>query len=245
MRRLEIAPAALIFRVIEMRCGPGMTEVGLNIDVIADVVCPWSFLGKRRLDQALASYCGPVQIRWHPFQLNPELPAEGMEFDAYLRERFGGRTRVAAALAQLEALGAEHAIGFDFVALKRVPNTANAHRLMLLARERNSQNELAERLFRAFFEQGRDIGDRDVLVELGADVGLSAPAVRAAFDDDASGKIVAAEEAQARQMGLVATPNYLFNRRVLLPGAAEVDTLLSAFAEAVFPADPQGEPVLH
>ena len=142
-------------------------------------------------------------------------------------------------------LGAENGIHFNFADLKRVPNTLNAHRLMLLGREQDVQSELAEALFRAFFEQGRDIGDPDVLVEIGQQVGLPAEAVKAALGDDTSTKIVAAEEAQARQMGFVATPNYLFNRRVLLPGAADVETLVSAFAEAVFPADEDAAASLH
>ena len=222
-----------------------MTENSLNIDVIADVVCPWSFLGKRRLDRALASYSGPVQIVWHPFQLNPELAAEGMAFDTYLSTRFGGRAQVAEALSQLEALGADNGIRFNFADLKRVPNTVNAHRLMLLARDWNLQNELAEALFRAFFEQGQDIGDVNVLIEIAAGLGLSEAAVRGVLSDDSSLKILAAEEAQARQMGFSATPNYLFNRRVLLPGAAEVDTLLQAVEEAVFPADEAGDSLVH
>ena len=222
-----------------------MTENSLNIDVIADVVCPWSFLGKRRLDRALASYSGPVQIVWHPFQLNPELAPEGMAFDTYLSTRFGGRAQVAEALSQLEALGADNGIRFNFADLKRVPNTVDAHRLMLLARDWNLQNELAEALFRAFFEQGRDIGDVNVLIEIAARLGLSEAAVRGVLSDDSSLKIIAAEEAQARQMGFSATPNYLFNRRVLLPGAAEVDTLLQAVEEAVFPADEAGDPLVH
>ena len=222
-----------------------MAENSLNIDVIADVVCPWSFLGKRRLDRALASYSGPVQIVWHPFQLNPELAPEGMAFDTYLSTRFGGRAQVAEALSQLEALGADNGIRFNFADLKRVPNTVNAHRLMLLARDWNLQNELAEALFRALFEQGRDIGDVNVLVEIAAGLGLSEKAVRGVLSDDNSLKIIAAEEAQARQMGFSATPNYLFNRRVLLPGAAEVDTVLQAVEEAVFPADQAGDLLVH
>lgn len=223
-----------------------MSQVGLNIDVIADVVCPWSFLGKRRLDRALASYTGPVQIVWHPFQLNPDVPAAGVSFDAYLNERFGGRENIAQAMVQLEALGEDNGIHFDFARLERVPNTLLAHRLMLLGRDHERQSELAEVLFRAFFEEGRDIGDLDVLVELAWRVGLPEHLVRTALTDDSGLKIVTAEEAQARQMGFVATPNYLFNRRVLLPGAAEVETLVSAFEQAVFPQDPSGgDPVVH
>ena len=130
-----------------------MAQIGLDIDVIADVACPWSFLGKRRLDRALASYSGPVQIVWQPLQLTPDLPSEGVPFDAYLAERFGSRSQVAAGLEQLTALGAENGIRFNFDALQRVPNTLNAHRLMLLGRDRDVQSELAEVLFRAFFEQ--------------------------------------------------------------------------------------------
>jgi predicted DsbA family dithiol-disulfide isomerase len=217
----------------------------LDIDVIADVVCPWSFLGKRRLDRALNSYSGPVQIAWHPFQLNPDLPAEGVSFDAYLTERFGGRDKVKTALAQLESLGADHDIAFNFAALKKVPNTLGAHRVMVLAKDHGVQNEVAENLFRAFFEQGRDVGDPGVLVELAGDLGLPEQAVRNALADDTSLKIVLAREAEARKMGFVATPNYLFNRRVLLPGAPEVETLLGALAEAVFPADSTGGRSLH
>jgi len=222
-----------------------MSQVGLDIDVIADVVCPWSFLGKRRLDRALGSYSGPVQIVWHPFQLNPDLPAEGVSFDAYLSERFGGRDQIKSALAQLEALGADHDIAFNFAALKRVPNTLAAHRLMVLGKEQGVQNELAEALFRAFFEEGRDVGDTEMLVELAAGVGISEERARSALVDATGLKIVLAREAEARKMGFVATPNYFFNRRILLPGAPEVDTLLGALAEAVFPTDSDSDRSLH
>ena len=142
----------------------------LHVEVVADFVCPFSYIGKRRLDRALESVGGPAEVAWYPFQLNPDMPADGISFESYLKTRFGGRSNIQPVLDQLTAEGREEGIDFNFMMPKRVPNTTAAHQLMHLAATRGAdQTALAETLFSAFFEKGLDIGDQDVLIRLAWD----------------------------------------------------------------------------
>lgn len=224
----------------------GGVEPGqLHIDIVGDWVCPFSYLGKRSLDRALSSYAGPIELTWHPFQLNPELPEEGIGFDAYLEERFGNRANVTPAIKRIEQLGREAGIHFDFDKVKTVPNTLDAHRVMSLARETGQQHALAGRLFRAFFEQGRNIGDRSTLVELGSEVGIGASAVRDALASDDSLKVVLSAENQIRGAGVSGTPAYVFNGRLLVPGAQPARALLEVIDQATFLDADSERPTLH
>lgn len=206
----------------------------LQIDVIADFVCPWSRLGKQRMDAALASVYGPVEVTWYPFQLNPEMPAGGLGLDEYLTSKFGGREAVAPALAQLTATARADGIDFDFDRISRVPNTVDAHRLMKLAAGSETQSRLAAELYDGFFDRGLDIGNRDVLMELAATAGLERERIARTLDDERTREGVLAAEAQARKAGVTGTPNFLVNKRLFVVGAQSTDTLLSAFDRAMF-----------
>lgn len=220
----------------------------LHVEVIADFACPFSYIGKRRLDQALKSVGGPAEIAWFPYQLNPEMPSSGMPFEEYLRSRFGGRANIQPVLDNLAREGREVGIQFAFHSLKTVPNTTAAHRVMYLAeKEGKDQTALAESLFSAFFERGLDIGDSDVLVGLAAKHGLNRDAVLAALANDDLLKAVQSREAQVRGSGLTGVPGFLVNRRLLVVGAQPTDTLLNAFDQAVFGEgnDAVVSPALH
>ena len=210
---------------------------GLNIEVVADLACPVSFLGKRSLDQALTHYEGPSQLVWHPFQLNPDIPAEGTSFERYLTDRFGGRESVEPALQRLTEAGRAAGIRFDFGRLKRVPNTLDAHRVMHYAAESGRQHQLADELFSALFERGEDIGDHSVLIEAGGAVGLDPEQVVAELAKPDTKKIVMAREAEIRKAGIPGIPSYLLNRQLLLPGAQDLKVFLDAFQRMAFPAD--------
>ena len=213
----------------------GPTAATLHVDVIADWVCPWSFLGKRRLDEALASVHGPVQVTWHPFQLNPGMPPEGKDFETYLRDKFGDPVKLAPSLRQLTEQGEKEGINFRFDRIARVPNTIDAHRLMHLAEaEGIDTNDLADRLFRAFFEDGKDISNAAVLTTIGVETGLDASDIRATFDNDDTRRIVLAQEAQMRQNGVESLPGFLINKRLFVVGPQPTEAFVSIFDRAMF-----------
>jgi predicted DsbA family dithiol-disulfide isomerase len=205
----------------------------MTIDVVSDAVCPWCFVGKRRLEAALASAGEPeIVVRWRPFQLDPTIPPEGLERRAYMRAKFRDESRIAEAHARLKALGAEVGIAFDFDAIERAPNTLDAHRLILWAGESGAQDALVERLFSAFFEHGRDIGDRAVLTEIAAACGMDAAEVEARFHGDDDIDAVRAQIAEAQDIGVNGVPFFIFASRLGVSGAQSADVLARAMAQA-------------
>src|SRR6202167_4641297 len=157
----------------------------MNIEILSDVVCPWCYVGKRRLEAALAqSDDAGVAVRWRPFQLDPTIPSQGLDRRAYMRAKFRDDARLAEVHARLRAVGAEVGIEFDFDAISRSPNTLDAHRLIRWAAASGVQEEVVERLFSAYFEHGRDIGNRTALTEIAARSGMDAEAVGRQFAGD-------------------------------------------------------------
>lgn len=207
----------------------------LQVDIIADLVCPWCYLGKRRLDDALLAVGGPSTVSWYPFQLNPAMPLAGMDIEEYLVSRFGNPHELKPALDKLTEVGKSEGINFNFDKVSRIPNTLNAHRVMKLAEtEKVSAPDLAEEFLKGFFESGLDIGDRDVLSELAMRHGLEYKDISNTLDNELSRKSVLAQEAQVRQGGVSAVPNFLVNRRLFLVGAQNTPALVNAFDRAMF-----------
>lgn len=219
----------------------------LQVDVIADLVCPWCFLGKRRLDDALSAVHGPSSVNWFPFQLNPDMPESGMAFDEYLRTKFGDPEKLQPAVEELTRLGLAEGINFRFERITNVPNTLNAHRVMSLAETDGASSRLAEQLLKAFFEDGQDISNPDVLAEIGAREGLSPTAVLGILEDDVSRHSVLAQEAQVRQSGVTGVPDFLINKRLFVVGAQSTANLVSVFDRAMFgeESDLITSPTLH
>ena len=220
----------------------------LHVEVIADFVCPFCFLGKRRLDAALKAVQGPTDISWYPFQLNPEIPAEGLPLDEYLTRRFGSTEAMAPVLDELTAEGRRQGVNFDFDRISRVPSTLAAHQLVQHAEALGkNQTALAESLMSAFFAEGRDIGARDVLLELADRHGIPAEEARKALASDTARQAVLAREAQVRSSGLNAAPGFLMNRRLLVVGAQPTENLVNAFDRAMFGegTDALESPALH
>jgi predicted DsbA family dithiol-disulfide isomerase len=220
----------------------------LHVEVIADFVCPFSFLGKRRLDEALKAVAGPANVSWYPFQLNPDIPPEGQDFEEYLTRRFGSRDYIEPLLEELTREGERQGIHFAFDKIRHVPNTLPAHQVVQHAEALGKdQTELAEALMSAFFEEGRDIGERDVLIELAANVGMRGREVRKAIGSDQLRQLVVAREAQVRSSGLNAAPGFLLNRRLLLVGAQPTESIVNAFDRAMFGEgmDELVSPALH
>lgn len=210
-------------------------QAALQVDIIADLVCPWCYLGKRRLDDALLAVGGPSTVSWYPFQLNPAMPEAGMDVEEYLASKFGNPAELKPALDKLTEVGKSEGINFRFDKVSRIPNTLNAHRVMTLAEtEQVSTSDLAEEFLRGFFESGLDIGDRDVLSELAIRHGLEYKDVSKALDNDLSRRAVLSQEALIRQHGVTGVPNFLVNKRLFLVGAQNTATLVNAFDRAMF-----------
>jgi predicted DsbA family dithiol-disulfide isomerase len=207
----------------------------LQVDIIADLICPWCYLGKRRLDDALLAVHGPSIVSWYPFQLNPAMPESGMGFSEYLAARFGDPEALQPALAHLAAAGAAEGIRFRFDRITHIPNTLNAHRVMKLAeREGVNASGLAENILRGFFEDGLDISKRDVLLDIGDRSGLSSTSISRTLDDDASRQTVLSQEAQVRRGGVTGVPDFLINKRLFVIGAQSTESLVNIFDRAMF-----------
>ena len=207
----------------------------LHVEVIADFVCPFCFIGKRRLDEALKAVMGPSDVSWQPYQLNPEMPPEGLPFDAYLTSRFGSPSNVEPVLEHLAEEGKVEGIDFRFDKIRTVPNTLIVHQVMHLSETIGvDQSALAEDLMSAFFEEGRNIGELDVLTDIAKPHGLSAVEVSVAAHSDRKRQVVVAREAQVRSGGLAGAPGFLINQRLLVVGAQTTNSIVNAFDRAMF-----------
>ncbi len=208
-----------------------------RLDVISDVVCPWCYIGQRRLAEARArlpeddpARC--TTLRWHPFQLNPDMPPTGISRQRYVETKFGGPQRAAEIHARVYAAGATVGIAFAFDRIERQPNTRDAHRLIDWAQAQRDASDLVERLFRAFFVEGRDIGDRAVLAAVAGEAGFDSGAARALLESGEGADAIDAMERSAREIGVQGVPFFILNRRIAVSGAQEPAVLLDAIAQA-------------
>ncbi len=205
----------------------------LYIDVYSDVICPWCYVGKRRLERALNEWNGsvPVKISWKPFQLNPAMPKSGMDRRQYLDAKFGGTEPAQSIYDHVAAAGAVERIPFAFDRIARTPNTFAAHRLIWVAGHQGKQDEMVEMLFRRYFVEGRDIGNVETLAQAAADVGLDRTAIEAFLPGDEGGNELQAEEAAGRRLGIRAVPCFVINGTSVLSGAQPPEEFLAAFKE--------------
>jgi predicted DsbA family dithiol-disulfide isomerase len=213
----------------------------LTVDVISDVICPWCFIGKRRLEKAITRLAGrrEVRVRWHPFQLNPQMPTGGMDRKAYRTAKFGSWERSQALDAQVAAAGAAEGLVFAFDKIGRTPNTLAAHRLIQLAGGESVENAVVEALFQAYFSEGRDISDLQTLLDVVAEAGLDRHRAEGELDTDEGLAAMRAEEAEAHRLGVQGVPFFIVNGQVALSGAQEPKAFLEAFERAS--DSPQGE----
>ena len=210
----------------------------LQIDIVSDVVCPWCYIGKRRLEAALASPeaadLPPARITWHPFQLNPDLPAEGVSRQAYLEEKFGGPERAAAIYERVRAAGRSAGLDLNIVGITLQPTTRAAHALVDFAQQQGlDASDLQERLLRAYFVENRFVGDIEVLARVASEAGLDAAAARAHLQDASALAVIDQADRQARAMGVQGVPFFIFNRKVAVSGAQEPATLVQAMRQAL------------
>lgn len=207
----------------------------LRIDVIADLVCPWCWLGKRRLDDALLAVRGPSRVSWYPFRINPGVAGGGMRFRDYLASRFGDAEELEPRLEDLALSGKAEGIRFRFDRLSGIPDTQGAHRLLKLAEAEGAPvSPVAEILFRGYLEEGLDLADHDVLFDLGRRAGLPATGVRRSLGDETTRQLVLSQDAQIRKSGLTGVPNFLVNKRLFVIGAQSTEALVNVFDRAMF-----------
>ncbi|MCO4316618.1 DsbA family oxidoreductase [Phyllobacterium sp. 21LDTY02-6] len=214
----------------------------ITIDVVSDVVCPWCFVGRKRLEQALA--LNPdldATVNWRPFQLDPTIPAKGKDRQRYMQEKFGSSDRIFEIHQQLTELGGEVGIEFDFEAIQVSPNTLDAHRLIRWAAQAtpNVQDELVGILFSYYFEQGKDIGDRQILLEAAAEAGLDAAIVESLLPTDADVVGVRQEIDMASQVGVRGVPCFILDQKYAIMGAQSADVLADAIRQTADGYEPR------
>jgi predicted DsbA family dithiol-disulfide isomerase len=223
----------------------------LDIDLVADFTCPWSWLGLAQLTRALGNLSGDVEtrLRWHPFRMSPEnANAAPRSFHDYLAERLPPGISVPFAEKSLTEAGRELGIDFHFEKLGPLPSTSEAHRLVQLATDEERHANVAAAIFRAYFERGADIGDVAVLAGIAAEAGLSDSTIRAFRETRAGDGALMGSEDRLRGFGVRTVPNLLFGGRVLVPGTVNVATYVHALDQALFPStedETQLQPTLH
>ena len=206
----------------------------MHMEIYSDIVCPWCFIGKRRLEQAIetAGYANRAHVTWRPFQLNPTMPKSGMDRRAYLDAKFGGAEARRAMEERLAKAGEADGIVFAFDRIERTPNTFEAHRLMWRAQQHRKQDDLAEALFHAYFSEGRDIGDGQTLVDIAAEIGLHRDEARQFLASDQGVEEVRTEEAAGHRLGIQGVPYFVLNGTYAISGAQPPDIFVSALQKA-------------
>lgn len=215
----------------------------VSVDVVSDVVCPWCFIGQKRLDKAVAQLADiDIELRWRPYQLDPTIPPEGKDRKRYMLDKFGSEERIRQIHARVEALGEAEGIAFAFDAIKVAPNTLDAHRVIRWAGAAGSdqQNRLVRRLFQLNFEEGRNVGDHAVLTAAAREAGMDAAVVETLLPTDADVENVRAEIDTAQRMGVTGVPCFLLEGRYAVMGAQDTDALADAIRQ-VAAAKARGE----
>ena len=191
----------------------------VRLDILSDPICPWCYIGRTLLGQALAERPDhPFEIHWQPFRLNPEMPAEGMDRRAYLEGKFGGPEAAAEAYAPVRERAAEAGLEIDFDAIPRTPATTDAHRLLHWAEVEGCQDAVALALFGAYFHEGRDISDREVLADIADSHGIDAGLIARLLASDADIDEVTGRDAQFRDMGVTGVPTFIVAGQHAVPG---------------------------
>ncbi|WP_226688384.1 DsbA family oxidoreductase [Ruegeria arenilitoris] len=196
-----------------------MTQT-VKLDIMSDPICPWCYIGKTHLDKALAAIPDhPFVIEWHPFQLNPDMPNEGMDRREYLERKFGGKDGAVRAYAPVVEHAQNAGLSIDFEGMKRTPNTLDAHRLIHWAGIEGKQDAAVNALFDAYFVQGRDIGDHEVLADIADSIGMDAAVVSKLLKSDADREVIRTRDTHSRQMGVNSVPTFIVANQHAVPGA--------------------------
>ena len=208
--------------------------MNLAVDVISDVICPWCYIGKRRLEKAIAAVDDQhdIQVRWHPFQLNPAMPKEGISRKEYRTTKFGSWERSMELDTKVIAVGETEGIRFAFDKIERTPNTVDAHRLIWLADQRGCQDAVVESLFRAYFSDGRDIGNKKTITDVVAEAGIGRHIVEEILNSDDGLDAIGKGKEMSERHQVTGVPFFIVNSAISLSGAQAPETFLDAFNQA-------------
>lgn len=209
-------------------------DKALTVDVISDVMCPWCFIGKRRLEAALEKLPPDitVEVGWHPYQLDPSLPKEGKDRQTYLSDKFGGKANADTFYAQIKEAGQSVGIDFAFDKITLSPNTLDCHRLILWSRADDLQNEVVELLFQAYFLEGRDLTKAETLVDISLKAGMQHDLVEQLLETDSDLEKIQHQVDRARLMGVSGVPTFIIDGRFAINGAEAPETLHAAILHA-------------
>ena len=196
------------------------TDARVKLDILSDPICPWCYIGKTHLDKALAAIPDhPFVIEWHPFQLNPDMPEDGMDRRTYLENKFGGKEGAVRVYGQIAQHAEDAGIEIDFAAIQKTPNTVNAHRLIHWAGIEGRQNDVVDALFLAYFKEGRDIGDIETLADIADHAGMDAAVVTRLLKSDEDKQSIRDRDVHSREMGVNSVPTFIVGSRHAVPGA--------------------------
>lgn len=206
----------------------------IKLDILSDPICPWCYIGKANLDRALeARPDHPFEIEWHPFQLNPDMPREGMDRQAYLDAKFGGRAQADEVYGRIGEAGQAAGLTMRLSEIARTPNTIDAHRLIHWAGLEGRQTAAVSRLFKAYFDDLQDIGDRGVLLEIAQGIGLDAAMMERLFASDADADDIRARDAHARERGVTGVPTFVIANQHVAPGAQPTELWTQVLDELI------------
>ncbi len=211
----------------------------IHLDIISDPICPWCFIGKTRLEQALREYPEPIfDIEWHPFMLNPDMPPQGMDRREYVETKFGGPQGAASVYGQIAEAARATGIEIDFDAIRRTPSTLDAHRLIHWAGIEGVQNAVVDGLFRAYFQQGLDISDPEVLARIAADAGMDRDVVTRLLAQEVDREGIRKRAALARERGVQGVPCFIIDNDRVVQGAHPAETWVQLI-DRILPATGQ------
>lgn len=204
----------------------------VKLDIMSDPICPWCYIGKAHLDRALAAHPDhPFEIEWHPFQLNPDMPADGMDRRAYLEGKFGGKEAAVKAYAPVVTHAQKAGLKINFEGMKRTPNTLDAHRLIHWAGIEGRQTAAVSALFKAYFVETRDIGAHEVLADIADSIEMDASVVARLLATQSDAPAIRDRDSHSRQMGISSVPTFIVAGRHAVPGAQPPELWAKVIAE--------------
>ena len=204
----------------------------IKLDILSDPICPWCYIGKTQLDRALEQVPDhPFSIEWHPFQLNPDMPREGMARADYLERKFGGKEGAVRVYGQIQRHADDIGLIANLADIKRTPNTLDAHRLIHWAGIEARQGPVVDALFKAYFVDGRDIGDHEVLAEIAKGAEMDSEAIKKALETEADIQLIRDRDAHSRKMGVNSVPTFVVANQHVVPGAQPPNLWLKVIGE--------------